>query len=517
MATAFFKLNQESNNKTKKEKQSIFFLKLEQKLAQTNIHQVCFQYFFSVIKKKQHRENNAMRILLDLMHRKITLSKTHLLSSMKQTKILRINANNFVSKLTLIVKNHQKKSTFNSFSRLVLNFIQSVLMKNLNMKKKMGLYEQKIKEIQNNFQFVQTEIQNTEKEKHELSQSLLAMTTQKENLSKNVQSLQKQVEVLTLKNQNCETNLILNSKSLISLQDQLNSSLQFQELMKSAIIDLKAANKKLIKKLTRSETKLQETEFQHNEMFEQSKSNEKDLENRAKTIANLQKDVLALSENSKEKDNEIKRKDQEVFKLNNLLLSKTAEISKIKDEKNLNEEARIRSLQNKLDNVFNENEELKSELQKHKSFLQETQKSASSSKSQLSIENMDLKSTIAKMNKEKLVFFRELSLLNDKYQKLEHEKEESAKTLNTYQSKLEEYEHQLQKCKVIIEELTKTPRNVLFSQDHEVSFVSSKSNREKFSIKNANPEVIEDDDSHDDIMKKVNQIHEKYAKIKTDK
>ncbi len=233
-------------------------------------------------------------------------------------------------------------------------------------------------------------------------------------------------------------------------------------------------------------------------------------------VCQFEKEITSLNMTLKSKENDFKRMETQNGDMKAKIKELEADILKSKHNHKNNEESRTRVLQCKVERLFEENEALRSELRNREHQVDESQKIFTQAKTVHSNELDDLKNTVHRLNKEKIDFFKDMTLLNDKYQVAIREKEKMTKISKGLENKVEEYESQMQNYKEIIEKITsKESDSYLYSAKEkanlgQISFVSGKSDREKFSILAEKEQGL--GESTEDILQRVTKIREKYEK-----
>lgn len=477
--------------------------------------------FFMFLKQKTKNQNFFLKkISIILKNKNLSFFELFLHRLKLNRIIISKKQDNFLS-LNNTIKHHHKTCLLFAISTLKSNENKTIKNENTITLKKYQFYEKKVSEIQSNFEVLQKEFQKAIKSNQSLSKNYEELKTELEKQNANILKIENEKENQKAEISKLKLNILENSKCILKSETNIKQSLTFQDTLKSTIITQQSAFEKISLKLQKKNTKIEKLNSEITKKSEQVNIQSDNFEKSHKSGLALQKNILILTENSREQEKVIHKKDSEIGQLTIQLKTQSEETTRVKNEKSKSEESRINSLQTKLDLLFRENEAIKLEASQQQTLFSENHKSTTLNRNALANENKELKSSISKLNKEKIDFFRDLSVLNDRYQALLAQQDDKNKVIRDYENKLEEYEEQLQKCKVIIEQLTQQGKasfehNQFGFETQEVSFVSSKSNREKFSVKGSRGEK-ELEDSHDDIMKRVSKIHEKYAKVKTDK
>lgn len=389
----------------------------------------------------------------------------------------------------------------------------------IGLAKKVEMFERKIPEMQQNWDRVQLELEQSVKVNSQLTDKLAALRKELEGKRQTSTDLEEQLANSEAERAALKKTLNENLKSMGRLESQMRGLVEVDRQLHVQLRENKAGFDRLLKSHSAQETQLQESQSALGKATETVAVLNSEVDRLAKANGVFQKNIFALTEQAAEKSREAKKKDSEIARLTEQIRDLTNEITKSKSEKYQFEETRVKNLQGKLETLFGENEELKGELDRTQAQLLELQKASAAAKSQLSIEVKDLKMTISKLNKEKLGLFKELSDLNDKHDTAILEASKKSEEIRTLQVKLVDYEDQLGKYRGVIEQLAMAPMAAKTPTDspawevdgQEISFVSSKSHREKFSVKKSQMPV-ELDKSMDDVMKRVSKIHEKYAK-----
>lgn len=231
----------------------------------------------------------------------------------------------------------------------------------------------------------------------------------------------------------------------------------------------------------------------------------------------FEKEINSLTLALKTKDADIHKLNSHINELKTTIRQMDEEANKLRQNQRTNDDSRLKVLQSKVERLFTENDTLRNELKIRDQQIEESQKIFTQAQGANNLELENLRTVVNRLNREKVDYYKEFSLQNERFQATLKEKDRLSKISQALEEKIEQYETQLQEYKEMIERIMSKQNDsqIYHPKDNStlnhVSFVSNKSDRERYSILQPDADPLYPD-STEEILERVSKIREKYEK-----
>ena len=332
-----------------------------------------------------------------------------------------------------------------------------------------------------------------------------------------ISTLNDELETLKGENSNLRETLETTIQSSELLRKELESkivmNLKLNELNNHCTSEFEGLVKKFDKVY-----KKRKIDKQKNKVLEAEIASLSQSVNRSQQLMpEFEKEINSLTLALKTKDADIHKLNSHINELKTTIRQMDEEANKLRQNQRTNDDSRLKVLQSKVERLFTENDTLRNELKIRDQQIEESQKIFTQAQGANNLELENLRTVVNRLNREKVDYYKEFSLQNERFQATLKEKDRLSKISQALEEKIEQYETQLQEYKEMIERIMSKQNDsqIYHPKDNStlnhVSFVSNKSDRERYSILQPDADPLYPD-STEEILERVSKIREKYEK-----